>query len=81
MILTKAYTAQNATTDPAPWSFEYRDPEPREILIDIHFCGFVIRIFIRLATNWGMRFTRWFLVTRSSELSQKWGFVLDCKAL
>jgi D-arabinose 1-dehydrogenase-like Zn-dependent alcohol dehydrogenase len=37
MIPTKAYAAQNATTDPTPWSFEYREPGPHEILIDITF--------------------------------------------
>jgi hypothetical protein len=37
MIPTKAYAAQNATTDPTPWSFEYREPGLHEILIDITF--------------------------------------------
>ena len=39
MIATNGYAAQSATTAPAPFNFEHRDPGPKDILIDIDFCG------------------------------------------
>ena len=39
MIATTGYAAQSATTAPAPFNFEHRDPGPKDILIDIDFCG------------------------------------------
>ena len=39
MRSTKAYAAQSATTPLAPFTFEYRDPDPDEIQIAIQYCG------------------------------------------
>jgi uncharacterized zinc-type alcohol dehydrogenase-like protein len=36
---TKAYAAFNATSPLAPFTFQYRDPDPDEIEIQILFCG------------------------------------------
>jgi uncharacterized zinc-type alcohol dehydrogenase-like protein len=36
---TKAYAAVNATSPLAPFTFQYRDPDPNEIEIQILFCG------------------------------------------
>lgn len=39
MIDTKAYAAYSATTPLAPFSFERRDPGPKDIQIEILYCG------------------------------------------
>ena len=39
MILTKAYAAQSATTPLAPFSIERRDPGPKDVQIEILYCG------------------------------------------
>ncbi len=39
MYSTKAYAAQSATSQLAPFSFERRDPLPTDVQIDIQFCG------------------------------------------
>ena len=39
MIPTKAYAAQSATSPIAPFSFERRDPGPKDVLIRISHCG------------------------------------------
>jgi uncharacterized zinc-type alcohol dehydrogenase-like protein len=39
MRSTKAYAAQSATSPLAPFTFEYRDPDPDEIQIAIQYCG------------------------------------------
>ncbi len=39
MIQAQGYAAQNATTPVAPFSFERRDPGPRDVVIDIEWCG------------------------------------------
>lgn len=39
MIKTQGYAAQSATTPLAPWSFERRDPGPKDVQIDILYCG------------------------------------------
>jgi uncharacterized zinc-type alcohol dehydrogenase-like protein len=36
---TKAYAAQNATSPLAPFNFNYRDPDAREIEMEILYCG------------------------------------------
>ncbi|WP_446745313.1 NAD(P)-dependent alcohol dehydrogenase [Silvibacterium acidisoli] len=53
MIATKGYAAQNATTDPALWSFEHREPGPNDILIDIHFCGICHSDIHQARNEWG----------------------------
>jgi len=39
MIKTNAYAAYSATTPLAPYSFDRRDPGPRDVQIEILFCG------------------------------------------
>jgi uncharacterized zinc-type alcohol dehydrogenase-like protein len=39
MIKTQGYAAQSATTPLAPWSFERRDPGPKDVQIEILYCG------------------------------------------
>ncbi len=39
MIPTHGYAAHAATTAPAPFDFEHREPGPTDIVIDIEFCG------------------------------------------
>ena len=39
MIKTTGYAAQSATTPLAPFTFDRRDPGPRDVQIDILFCG------------------------------------------
>ncbi len=39
MIQSKGYAAQDAKSPLAPFSFERRDPGPKDVLLDIEFCG------------------------------------------
>ena len=39
MISTNGYAVQSATSSPAPFAFEHREPGPNDILLDIQFCG------------------------------------------
>src|SRR5688500_10210431 len=39
MIPAVGYAAHSATTPLSPWSFERRDPGPRDVQIEILFCG------------------------------------------
>jgi uncharacterized zinc-type alcohol dehydrogenase-like protein len=39
MITTKAYAARSSTSPIAPFSFERRDPGPKDVLIKISHCG------------------------------------------
>ncbi|NEX92776.1 NAD(P)-dependent alcohol dehydrogenase [Caulobacter sp. 17J65-9] len=39
MIPVKGYAAFDAETPLKPWSFERREPDPGEVLIDIRWCG------------------------------------------
>lgn len=39
MIKTQGYAAQSATTPLAPWSFDRRDPGPKDVRIEILYCG------------------------------------------
>lgn len=53
MIPTKAYAAPNAESPLAPWAFERRDLGPRDIQIEIAYCG-VCHTDIHLTRNeWG----------------------------
>ena len=36
---TKSYAAQTATSPLAPFSLQRRDPLPKDVLIDILYCG------------------------------------------
>ena len=39
MMPTRGYAAHSATTSPVPFHFERRDPGPKDVAIDIQFCG------------------------------------------
>ena len=39
MIATRGYAAHSATPAPAPFNYEHREPGPKDVLIDIEFCG------------------------------------------
>jgi uncharacterized zinc-type alcohol dehydrogenase-like protein len=53
MISAKGYAVQSATTPLAPFSFERRDPGPRDVVIQIEYCG-VCHSDIHLTRNeWG----------------------------
>ena len=53
MISAKGYAAQTATTPLTPFSFERRDPGPRDVAIQIEYCG-VCHSDIHLTRNeWG----------------------------
>lgn len=39
MITTKSYAAHNATSDLSPHTFERREPQARDVVINILFCG------------------------------------------
>jgi uncharacterized zinc-type alcohol dehydrogenase-like protein len=39
MIATRGYASHSATTSPVPYKFERRDPGPKDVAIDIAFCG------------------------------------------
>lgn len=53
MIATKGYAVQNATTAPAPFSYEHRDPGPNDIVIDIEFCGICHSDIHQARNEWG----------------------------
>ncbi len=53
MISAKGYAAQTPTTSLAPFTFERRDPGPRDVAIQIEYCG-VCHSDIHLTRNeWG----------------------------
>lgn len=39
MIPTHGYAAHSATSAPAPFAYQHREPGPNDILLDIDFCG------------------------------------------
>ncbi len=39
MIQSRGYAAQNATSPLGPFSFERRDPGPRDVVVEVDFCG------------------------------------------
>ncbi len=53
LIATQGYAVQNATTAPAPFSYEHRDPGPNDILIDIEFCGICHSDIHQARNEWG----------------------------
>lgn len=52
MIPTKAYAAQSAETDLAPWNFERRDPGPHDIQIAIAYCGVCHTDYHQIKNEW-----------------------------
>jgi alcohol dehydrogenase (NADP+) len=53
MIATKGYAVQSATSAPAPFSYEHRDPGPTDILLDITFCGICHSDIHQARNEWG----------------------------
>jgi uncharacterized zinc-type alcohol dehydrogenase-like protein len=53
MISSRGYAAQNNTTPLAPFSFERRDPGPKDVVIDIQFCGVCHSDIHQVRDEWG----------------------------
>ncbi len=53
MIATKGYAVQDATTAPAPFAYEHREPGPNDILLDIRFCGICHSDIHQARNEWG----------------------------
>src|ERR1700704_1771926 len=53
MIPVKAYAAQNATTPLAPWNFERREVGPKDVQIDILYCGVCHSDIHQVRDEWG----------------------------
>ncbi|GAA5082623.1 NAD(P)-dependent alcohol dehydrogenase [Lysobacter panacisoli] len=53
MIKTPAYAAPNATSPLAPFNIERREPGPREVLIDILYCGVCHSDIHQARDGWG----------------------------
>ena len=53
MIPTKAYAAQSATADLAPWNFERRELKPHDVQFDIQFCGVCHSDLHQIKNDWG----------------------------
>ncbi len=53
MTPTKGYAAQSATSPLAPWEFERRTPGPRDVQIDIMFCGVCHSDIHQARNEWG----------------------------
>ncbi len=53
MIPTHGYAAYDATSPLAPWRFERRDPGPRDVRIDILFCGICHSDLHTVRGEWG----------------------------
>ena len=49
----KAYAAQNAKSPLAPWSFERRDVGPKDILVEIDYCGVCHSDIHQVRDEWG----------------------------
>lgn len=53
MSETKGYAVHFATDKLAPWSFERREPGPRDVLIEIQFCGVCHSDIHQARGEWG----------------------------
>ena len=53
MIKTHGYAAQSATTAPAPFDYEHRDPGPNDVHIAIDFCGICHSDIHQARNEWG----------------------------
>lgn len=53
MIKTHGYAAQSATTAPAPFDYEHRDPGPHDVHIEIEFCGICHSDIHQARNEWG----------------------------
>jgi uncharacterized zinc-type alcohol dehydrogenase-like protein len=53
MIETKGYAAYSATTPLAPYSFDRRDPGPKDVQIEILYCGVCHSDLHTVRSEWG----------------------------
>ncbi len=53
MPTVKAYAAQNAKSPLAPWTFERREPGPRDVVMDVLFCGVCHSDIHQARDEWG----------------------------
>ena len=53
MIETKGYAVHNKTDSLAPWTFERRDLNPTDVLIEIAFCGICHSDIHQVRSEWG----------------------------
>jgi uncharacterized zinc-type alcohol dehydrogenase-like protein len=53
MTKTKAYAAPAADSPLAPWSFERRDPGPKDVQMDILYCGVCHSDIHQVRNEWG----------------------------
>jgi alcohol dehydrogenase (NADP+) len=53
MISSRGYAAQNNKSPLAPFSFERRDPGPKDVVIDIQFCGVCHSDIHQARNEWG----------------------------
>jgi len=53
MISTKGYAVQSATTPPAPFSYDHREPGPHDVVLDIQFCGICHSDIHQARNEWG----------------------------
>ena len=53
MIQVKGYAAQSASSTLAPFSFQRREPGPKDILIDIEYCGICHSDIHQARNEWG----------------------------
>lgn len=50
----KGYASQSAGAEVAPWSFERRNPGPRDVLIEIRYCGVCHTDLHFVRNDWGI---------------------------
>jgi uncharacterized zinc-type alcohol dehydrogenase-like protein len=53
MIATRGYASHSATTSAIPFQFERRDPGPKDVAIDIQFCGICHSDIHQAWNEWG----------------------------
>jgi alcohol dehydrogenase (NADP+) len=53
MLPTRAYAAVNAKAPIAPYTFEWREPRERDVVVDIHFCGVCHSDIHQARDEWG----------------------------
>ncbi len=53
MIKTHGYAAQSATTPLAPFDYEHREPGPKDVVLDINFCGICHSDIHQARNEWG----------------------------
>jgi uncharacterized zinc-type alcohol dehydrogenase-like protein len=53
MIKTHGYAVQSASTPPAPFNYEHRDPGPHDVHIEIEFCGICHSDIHQARNEWG----------------------------